>query len=104
MTKSIEIRTLADIRDKVPHEKMDDFMADLKAWLKGDHLEIEGIYADAIDALVNQLGFDKKVKRSDTDVLMWVDDGKVGLSTIDIKDGDGNILANIEITGDNKNE
>lgn len=82
----IEIVTVKDIRDKIPKDRLDYFLADLKEWVLQNDKEI----VDGYKAVFEELGIaimpdlDIGLEAQTPDTIKWIDDGQVGLSKISI--------------------
>lgn len=86
MNKEYEITTLQDIKDKIPSEKQDAFLADLKIWLQMDDAN------DALKKLISSVaaeGFglteDDFKCTHDSGLMTWIDDGETGNVEFGIK-------------------
>ncbi|GAK69335.1 hypothetical protein RRU01S_04_01570 [Agrobacterium rubi TR3 = NBRC 13261] len=78
-----EIRTIADIREKIPTDRLDAFLLDLKAWVLMEGFDIGDAFAGLLHAVSDSMGQSVAIQRSGfNDVLHWVDDGQVGVSEI----------------------
>lgn len=73
---AIEIRTLKDIIDKIPNNKVDAFLEDLRTWLNVTH----GLRVTA--KTIASLGMPADSIKFEDDVLNWVDDGVQGMSEL----------------------
>lgn len=86
--QQIEIVTLQDIKEKIPADRLDAFLADLKQWvLMPDQGLVDG-YHKVLESVAASLGLDAKVELKKRETMVWVDDGQVGLSSISVHVGD----------------
>lgn len=93
-----EIRTIADIREKIPPERLDAFLADLKVWVMQEGFDIGKAYEALLVALSSDMmGAPVTIeKQGFDDVLFWVDDGVVGVSEIQTQ-CDGEVIQTLKI-------
>jgi hypothetical protein len=74
-------KTLADVRNNLPKDRIDAFILDFREWLKADHQPMLDAYQSILGEVAKALGVQVAIEQ-DMETFHWVDDGSVGISGI----------------------